>query len=197
MSQSPDSNTMDESASWRRPGRLTLGVALVLAMAANESNAQPAEPADAKATPLAHYVPSQNLISYLEFGGLDTHQVAWRASATYKLLNETKLGPLLEDLAGQYFEVSQQYTRAGGAHPWFRNHRDDQAGDPPGVRLGVWGKDPDQLGTIYVMRGGDKPEIRRLLERAARPHQNPAGAEPAPGGPKPIEKAGRSLHSLR
>ena len=195
MSHSLDSNTVNESSRCRRPGRVFLGVALVLAMSARGSNAQPAAEADAKAKPLAHYVPSQNLISYLEFGGLDTHQAAWRTSAAYKLLNETKLGSLLEDLAGQYLEVGQQYSRPDRAHPGSEIIAMMKLATRQGFALGVWGKDPDQFGTIYVMRGGDRPEVRRLLELAARPLQNPGGAEPVPGGPKPIEKAGRSLHS--
>ena len=45
---------------------------------------------------------------YLEFDGLDAHAAAWNASAAYKLLNETKLGALLEDLASQGIELAQQ-----------------------------------------------------------------------------------------
>ncbi len=61
-----------------------------------------------------------------------------------------------------------------------------------GFALGVWGKDPDKLGTVYVVRGGDRPELRRLLEIAARPHQNPEGLANPPAGPAPIPKAGRA-----
>ena len=55
---------------------------------------------EARPGSLARYVPKQdNLFFYLEFDGLDAHQAAWKNSAAYKLLNDTKLGALIEDLA--------------------------------------------------------------------------------------------------
>jgi hypothetical protein len=151
--------------------------------------AQPAGAAEAKATPLSHYVPRQDLLSYLEFDGLDAHQAAWRASSAQKLLNDTKLGLLLEDLATQYIELSQQ-----GTPPDQRARSADvlaaiKLAARQGFALGVWGKDPDKLGTVYVVRGGDRPELRALIELAARPHWNP----PAP---VPIQKAGRAIHEI-
>src|SRR5262249_55869983 len=58
----------------------------------------PGEPAAPKSS-LGRYVPRQDLVFYLEFDGLDAHGEAWQKSAAYKLLNDTKLGALLEDLA--------------------------------------------------------------------------------------------------
>ena len=59
----------------------------------------------AVSAPLARYVPLQRFVAYLEFDGLDAHADAWHTSAAYKLLNDTKLGALLEDLALQGIEV--------------------------------------------------------------------------------------------
>ena len=67
------------------------------------------------AAPPARHVPRQDLLAYLEFDGLDAHADAWRASAAYKLLSDTKLGPLLEDLALQGIELIQESTRPSDA----------------------------------------------------------------------------------
>ena len=55
--------------------------------------------------PLARHVPRQKLLAYLEFDGLDAHTDAWRATAAYKLLSDTKLGSVIEDLALQGIEL--------------------------------------------------------------------------------------------
>ena len=60
-------------------------------------------------------MPRQDLIFYLEFDGLDAHADAWKKSAAYKLLNDTKLGALLEDLASQGVELAQQSVSPGPA----------------------------------------------------------------------------------
>ena len=57
--------------------------------------------------PWRRYVPREGLAAYLEFDGLDAHQAAWKGSAAYKLLNETKLGPLIEDILRQLIVMSQ------------------------------------------------------------------------------------------
>ena len=183
------------SSSWRRIIGLVLPAVLVLTAGSSWAEGQAVQPAgvgDAKATPLSHYVPRQDLLSYLEFDGIDAHQAAWQASAARKLLTDTKLGGLLEDLLSQYFEMSQQ-----GSPP---EHRVKSADIIAGIKLaarqgfvlGVWGKDPDKLGTVYVVRGGDRPEFRRLLEFAAQPYQNPEG----PANPPAVQKAGRALHVM-
>src|SRR5262245_20976869 len=83
-----------------------VGAAFMLAMAAagpGTARGQDAPPGPGAGNgSLARYVPKQdNLFSYLEFDGLDAHRAAWEQSAAYKLLNDTKLGALVEDLARQ------------------------------------------------------------------------------------------------
>ena len=184
-----------------RPWILGPALGLVLALSAAwippaRAQAPRAEGGEAPKTSLARYVPRQDLLSYLEFDGLDAHPDAWRASAAQKLLNDTKLGSLLEDLASQWIEAGQQTTP---------EHRRVKSADiiagiklaaRRGFVLGVWGKDPTQLGTVYVVRGGDRPEFRRLLEFAAQPYQNPAGLVNPPPGPEPVQKAGRAIHEI-
>ena len=57
---------------------------------------------------LASYVPRQDLLLYLEFQGLDAQAEAWQKTAACRLLSETKLGALLEDMAIQAIEVYQE-----------------------------------------------------------------------------------------
>ncbi|HZW33054.1 MAG TPA: DUF1559 domain-containing protein, partial [Isosphaeraceae bacterium] len=46
--------------------------------------------------PLARYFPRRDLVVYVEFDGLDAHRDAWTKTATYRLLNETTTGAMLE-----------------------------------------------------------------------------------------------------
>ena len=61
--------------------------------------------------PLASYVPRQDLVLYLEYQGLDAHAGAWQKTAAYRLLSETKLGTLLEDMAIQAIELYRRRSR--------------------------------------------------------------------------------------
>ena len=66
--------------------------------------------ASSRSASLARYVPRRELGLYFESQGLDAHVALWRGSAAYRLLNETKLGTLLEDLAKQGIHLAQQST---------------------------------------------------------------------------------------
>jgi hypothetical protein len=63
-----------------------------------------AQPAATSVTPLPHFVPRDNLIFYLDFDGLDAHAEAWRKTAAYRMLNQTPLGVMLEEVAAQLLE---------------------------------------------------------------------------------------------
>ena len=56
------------------------------------------------AAPLSRFVPKENLICYLEFAGVDAHPESWKNTAAYKMLNETPLGEMLEEVAGQLLD---------------------------------------------------------------------------------------------
>ena len=133
--------------------------------------------------------PRQDLIAYLEFDGLDAHADAWKKSAAYKLLNDTKLGALLEDLASQGFELMRQ--SAGGDSPVTPADMIDLVKHVArhGGAVGVWGKpdDPDGggPGIVFVARRGDRPSIRHMLEDAA------PGTSPDAAGQGPIARRSR------
>ena len=102
-----------DAAGRTRAGGLALALILAL-IAAKPGTARGQAPAVQKGAgaaqaSLARYVPKQdNLFFYFELDGLDAHSAAWKNSAAYKLLNDTKLGALLEDLTGQGLELMQQ-----------------------------------------------------------------------------------------
>ncbi len=180
----------DGSTRRRRIGGVVVGIAFLLAASSGWARGQVAQPAIPPGVqgPLARYVPQQDLISYLEFDGVDAHQAAWRASAAYKLLTSTKLGVLLEDLVGQYTEVSQQFTPAESRVKSADIIGTFELAARQGFAFGAWEKGPEQVGTVFVVRGGDRPELHRLLELATR-------SDPAP---EPVQKSGaRSTRSIR
>ena len=45
---------------------------------------------------LARYVPAKDLVLYVEFDGIDAHAAAWKKTALYKVLTETKLGAMID-----------------------------------------------------------------------------------------------------
>ena len=115
----------------------------------------------------ARHVPRQNLLAYLEFDGLDAHADAWRASAAYKLLSDTKLGALLEDLALQGIELIQESTpperRVEAAEvvsllKHITHH---------GFAVAAIRKGREDVRFVAVLRHGDRPEFKRLLETVA------------------------------
>ena len=63
--------------------------------------AAPALATGQEAQPLARYVPSEGLAILLEHNGLDANPAAWKGTAAYKMLNETPLGVMMEDIAVQ------------------------------------------------------------------------------------------------
>jgi len=62
------------------------------------------EPPPPDTTPLARYVPREQVLFHLELDGLAAHQEAWRETSTYKMLTDTPLGAMLEEVGGQVFE---------------------------------------------------------------------------------------------
>jgi Protein of unknown function (DUF1559) len=143
------------------------------------------------ASPLARLVPRQDLWLYLEFDGLDAHQDSWRKSAAYKLLNETKLGVLLEDLCLQAIELFEESVPAEK-----RINAVDAVSlakliARDGFVLAASGKPPGDSRILLVLRHGDRPELKSVLETViARRHGGTGEATEA----GPIQKAGRTFN---
>jgi len=137
--------------------------------------------------PLARYLPQQDLGAYLEFEGLDAHSATWHKSASYKLLNDTSLGKLLEDLATQAIDQSQQSAPAD---------KQVAAADVlqllkhvarNGLAFGIFSKGEDNARVVIVIRNGNRPEITRFLDILA--------AGPGEAAPEPVQKSGRAVHA--
>ncbi len=195
---------MAHASDWFQTGRRQVGrrifsvlLSLVPATLAGAAWGQavksPSRPAAPATAPLARYVPRTDLGFYLEFQGLDSYGAAWRGSAAYKVLNNTKLGALLEDLAGQGIELAQQsvapekHVKASVVIELVK-HAARQ-----GLAAAAWSMDREKPGVVFVFRRGERPEVRRLLEDAAaasfgRPGQAADRAL--------VQKAGRTLHRL-
>ncbi len=167
----------------------------ILTLPAQESLGQQPGPKGAAAgmavAPLARAVPRQDLFVYLEFHGLDAHADAWHKTAAYRLLNETKLGALLEELAVQAIEV-YQVTVPTKIHikgvdvvdAVKRVARD-------GFVFAVSGKPPERARYIIALRRGDRPEIKHLLEAFETGTAGDAEEKAEAGS---VQKAGRTLH---
>ena len=177
--------------------RLALGVVLFLAAPADRAQGQATktqQSTEAAAPSLARYVPSQNLIFFLEFDGLDAHSAAWHGSAAYKVLNETKLGALLENLAAQAIDLALE-----SAHPEQKVKASDIINQVKrlardGFVFAVWGTAPDDLRVIFVLRNGDQPGSGLLPAAAAA---DGGGREDgANADARPLKKSGRTLYPL-
>ena len=125
-------------------------------------------PASARQAPapggeLARFVPSKNLIMYAQFDGVDAHAPAWRASAAYKLLNETTLGALVKDLGAQ--GIDYQGVRAGQLPIGVRSIEMMERLARQGFVVGVTRENlPARPRPVIAIRGGASPEIRGMID---------------------------------
>ncbi len=53
---------------------------------------------------MPRFVPRDKLILYVDFDGVDAHAEAWQKTAAYKMLNQTPLGVMLEEVAAQLLD---------------------------------------------------------------------------------------------
>ena len=168
----------------RRLRAVVPALAIIATMAVAQPGIARGQAPQAGQGSLARYVPKQDkLFFYLEFDGLDAHQAAWKNSAAYKLLNDTKLGALLEDLAGQGIELAQQSAR-----PDRRIKPAELIGlfklaAKQGFAAGFWGENPGVGGFVIVARGGDRPEVIRLVKWSIRPSRRRPRPEGRPNAP--------------
>ncbi len=177
---------------WSRagiPDRRTRGwfLGIILLMAGSWGVASGQE--GTAANSLARYVPSQDLAGFLEFDGLDAHPDAWHATAAYKLLTETKLGSMLEDLAGQGIDMALASAQPPPPIKSAEIIALAKHGFKSGGVVGIWGDAPKDVHVVAVVRGGDRPEVRKVMDLALAANRRGA-AEDAP-----VQKAGRTIHT--
>jgi prepilin-type processing-associated H-X9-DG protein len=140
-----------------------LGLAMPVATMGQKSS-EPVRPA-----PLARYFPRQDLVVYAEFGGLDAHRDAWTKTATYRLLNETTTGEMLEQSLAHLLDVlmaRQSEVPVKGRELVALGKHLLRSGFAVGInRAGGVGL-PRCL--ALVIRGAAKGEARSILDRFLR-----------------------------
>ena len=175
-------------------GQLVVLIA-ILTMPAHRALAQEKRPTVGEVgsitAPLARAVPRQDLLAYLEFHGLEAHADAWHKTAAYRLLNETKLGALLEELAVQAIDVYQANVSTKVRIKGIDAVDAAKAIARDGFVLAVSGKPRDRQRWIVVLRRGDRPEIKSVVEGLEAGRAGEADAKAEVG---PVQKAGRTLH---
>src|SRR5262245_16052332 len=105
---------------------------------------------------LARLVPAKDLILYAEFDGFDEHAQAWRSSAAYKILNNTKFGALLEDLAAQGIEAAGKGALPAGLGA-VKTVSSLERIARSGFILAVNNEGPRQSHTLFAVRDGARP----------------------------------------
>ncbi len=187
---------MGSNSSSRRPGELArtpLYLAILACVLgsplarAQTTEARPAKVAPPDTSPLARFIPKENLALYIEFAGLDAHEAAWKNSASYKMLNETTLGEVLEAVSEQLLEKAVSFFpdhRLSGKEIVTLVKHSARAGwvvalnADSKARLGYRG--------TFVLRGGASKDNRGLSSRLM-------GWFMAASKPRVEEKAGRQL----
>ena len=76
---------------------------------AQTTEARAAKSAAPETSPLARFVPKENLAVYIEFAGLDSHEAAWKSTASYKMLTRTTLGEVVEAVSEQLLEKAVSF----------------------------------------------------------------------------------------
>ncbi len=54
--------------------------------------------------PVSRFVPRDNLAFYVGFDGIEDHAAAWEKTAACRMLNQTPLGVMLEEVVAQLLE---------------------------------------------------------------------------------------------
>jgi prepilin-type processing-associated H-X9-DG protein len=148
-----------------------------------------AAPSHAQPNSPARFVPRKNLIAYFEIDGLDAHAAAWKKTAAYRLLNETTLGALVEDLATQaadaLLERALKVEKPEGA----KVVKAVEALFQRGMAVGVVDTDGPGPGLLVaVVRDGAKPELLDGFLTLERIPGMPAS--------KTRERRGRTVHEV-
>jgi hypothetical protein len=133
-------------------------------------------------------VPRDHLIFYAEFSGVDAHADAWKKTAAQRMLNDTPLGAMLEDVAAQLLEKALSSApnrkvsgaelvsliKAAGHNGWV-------------LALGAGQKSKNPFVGVLVIRGIASKEMRPLTSRLLGMMMGPDAK------PKIERKSGRVL----
>ena len=181
---------------WARAGVIAavLGFAIPLESARAQQEQRTPPPANALTESLARYVPRQDLVLYLEFQGLDLHAAAWHKTAAYRLLSETSLGTLLEDLAIQAIEVYEETSPATIRVKGVDAVETVKRIAHNGFVVAVFGNPGTRWNYVVVLRNGDRPEVKTALQFLATSRTGEAEEKAESNS---FEKGRRKLQRLR
>ena len=138
-------------------------------------------------------MPRDNLIFYVDFDGLDAHVEAWQKTAAYKMLNQTPLGVMLEEVASQLLDKGLESVtnrKLSGAETITLVKLMARKGWVLAINANLTGANPF-VGTL-VLRGaaGKDKEIKSITSRLIGTLMGP--------DPKPrIEPQGGACHGCR
>ena len=164
---------MSGIAAARRAARWSI-LATVLALGL----AVPASAQTGVDQPLARYIPAEGLAALVEHGGFDAHHEAWKGTALHRMLSETSLGAMLEDILSQ---VADQGIRAQQGAPLtgkelaaLLSHLLNK-----GFAVGYLQnpQPPQPKGIVVVVRGAAKSEIFQQVLKRIPPLNSPAARQ--------------------
>jgi len=119
-------------------------------------------------TPLGRFVPKENLILYVEFAGLNATAAAWKNTAAYRMLNETPLGGMMQEVTTQLLEKTLSLypnRRLSGEELFKLIKHSAQSGWVLAIHANPKSSDGPIRGTL-VVRGAAGKELRPLSARA-------------------------------
>ncbi|WP_254053681.1 hypothetical protein [Singulisphaera sp. GP187] len=133
-----------------------------------------------KSQSLARYVPGDGLIVLIDHEGLEAQPGAWKGTAAFKILNDTTLGAMLEDIAAQVVDRGLQSAPgapvSGKEVVGLLTHMASQ-----GFAIGYCGSlnPPQPKAGVLVVRNADQSDvIKRIMQRmegAAKRVEQPGG----------------------
>ena len=103
---------------------------------------------------------AQDLLLYLEFKGFDAQPAAWRRTAACRLLSETKLGSLLEDIAIQAVETYAGLRPDEEPNEGGRRRRRSETESPCTVSFLPFPASRQRLRHMVVLPKGDQAEYQ-------------------------------------
>jgi len=162
------------------PAAVLLGLLLPLGAGAQTTTPPPAAKADAPAAapappPGPAYAAREKLIAYVEFDGLDAHEEGWRKTAAFRMLNDTPLGGMLEEVGVALLER---------ASAWLPNRKINGADGVAIVKhlarkgfVAAFNADPSApkgYRGVLILRGATTKESKGLLSRLVVSFMDPA-----------------------
>lgn len=158
-----------------------MGVSAARAQAPAAKNAAPPPP---DTRPMARYIPRENLAVYAGTDGLETVTEAWNRTAAYKILTETSVGSMLEEmltqLADQRMADNPNRKMNGADLVTIVKHVARY-----GFALGLEAKEGSGFG-VLAFRGASSRDVRAPFARWL-------GTMMGDAKPQVIKKAGRTM----